>query len=367
MAVNTSRVVENYASRKPNHNKRDDVDWENSCRSIFCHDRFLYSYGHHYTLAVHVATDNPGHPQKEKHVFVKNGDRFSRSTGRHISETQSQCAGPTVSGSALRSAGIDINRLTMKPKKGRQVVEVYKHPADDRPLPVILDWQEDSRTYVTRNKKSGKFKHQWTDEPFTPPNVGMFMPHSSTDDGKQVNGVWHILGAVTIQQGEDYFLCSMDDRTYFVAQLPGRPRNIQHAFTMLQPPEVRKAIAEGAKVLRQGEWFFVPTGLDDRALAAEYGLTQKALREQWSVGPLPLQDEDQSNHHECRQFKSSQYPSRIYVRGKVFHRQSGQFWERQGLKRPLSGEHPTLDLGQQWYLAYRNREIASWTESGQFD
>lgn len=64
--------------------------------------------------------------------------------------------------------------------------------------------------------------------------------------------------------GRRHLLCGMDEQHCFVAQLPYGVATVQEAHQALFNPAAGEAArAAGAKVLRQGEWFFV------RAAAAE--------------------------------------------------------------------------------------------------
>lgn len=346
------KVFVNYAAQKVN-SRCGQVQWRDSSHAkVFCVGPTLYSYGYHFPLANLVGTECPG-TDKEKHVFVKNGDRYSVTTAGHQSATQHACDGPTVSASALSAAGIAFMSLRL-PTKGK----VVGRTSDDPLGAVIVAWRPDSRQYIVWNKKTKKYyeDHYLSKrrKVFVPPDQGQFIAHSEHEDGTMW-GCWHILGACVIEQGGNYYLCSLDARSYFVSQLPKKVKTVEAAFELLKPTVVRKAEAAGKQVLRQGEWFFVPTGLDDRAMAEKFSLTQKALAAVSKVGNLPAQRPD-SNLHQCKLCNDGKVS---YARGKVFHRDSSG--------GHLTGEHHTLSLGNQWHEVYRNTEIQSWTVNGRFD
>ena len=68
----------------------------------------------------------------------------------------------------------------------------------------------------------------------------------------------------------DRFLCGHDEREWFVAAVPGGASSVRQAMDVLQPKDVRDALArshvssrkryarENRAFRRQGEWFFVP-------------------------------------------------------------------------------------------------------------
>lgn len=69
------------------------------------------------------------------------------------------------------------------------------------------------------------------------------------------------------------YLCGHDERAFFVAAVPGLPKSVAEAKEVLMPPEAQAAIARYrsqrkrakrhgiGKVMRQGEWFFVPSNI----------------------------------------------------------------------------------------------------------
>jgi hypothetical protein len=331
-----SDIVSNYAQRKLNK-RTNAVEWCGN--NVFCRDRMLYSYGTHFPLARYMGEHN------KEPLFLKNGDTYSNSTSNHQSITQRFCPGPTVSVSALYAAGVDFSSLEM----------------DSIPF-----WRADFHKFVYRDNETGKFydncnytgdaRESTLDVTYTgewqPPKQGMYVAYR---DGEQrfSSGSWHILGTVVVENEGKYFLCSLDEGRYFVSQLSRKPKNINHAFELLKPLQVRRAEKQGISVQRQGEWFFVSTGFGDEAIAALLGRTRTSLRV--SPSPLPKQ-EAQSNLHVCRHFDAE---GNTYARGKVYHKSP--------INNRVTGEHKTLDLGEHWHLVFRNSELASWSQGGRFD
>lgn len=333
-------IVENFAARKVNK-RTHSVEWNGN--NVFCRDRMLYSYGEHFPMARYLG--ELGRPKR--HLFLKNGDTYSNSTSNHQGLTQRACPGPTVSRQSLYSAGVEFDRLEMS----------------DIPF-----WREDFHKFIYRDNDTGKFYEDcnytgdardstleitYVDE-WTPPKQGMFIPYRS-GESRFSHGSWHILGSVVIQQKDKFFLCSLDEGSYFVSHLPSKPRSVNHAFELLKPREVRKAEKEGIDVKRQGEWFFVSTGFGDEAIAALLGKTKTSLRNV-KASALPTQSPE-SNLHVCRNFEAE---GKRYARGKVYHRWP---WGKQ----QVTGQHKTVNLGDEWHLVFHNTELASWSGGGRFD
>lgn len=76
----------------------------------------------------------------------------------------------------------------------------------------------------------------------------------------------HFTGASLLKAGGKYFLFDIDRREIehkrfnpFIVVLPRKADTIKEAYAMLKPKEVILAEKKKLKVLRQGEWFFIPT------------------------------------------------------------------------------------------------------------
>lgn len=344
-----SRVAQRFASRTPNR-QTGRIAYRG--RNVFCDATVMYSYGNHFPLALYLGE------QKKTHLFLKNGDKYSDTTSRHQGETQHYCKGPTVSCSALEAAGFHF--LGVK-------------------LENIICYQPDMHEHLYKNLKTGKYfktldykgrgknaKMIAKDE-FKPPRQGMFIPYRGGEDDGYISGYWHVLGACVLVRDGRHFLASLDEGRYFVSELPYKVTTIAQAFKSLQPPEVQKAIKAGLNVLRQGEWFFVPTGWDTAALAKKLGFSQKNLLSLATEKPLPGKA-NRDNLHCCRwiQLVTGPTPGQgpMYARGKVFHRHGV------GLASGLTGEHRTVRLGEnlnEWYRVYHNAEKESWSMGGRFD
>lgn len=86
----------------------------------------------------------------------------------------------------------------------------------------------------------------------------------------------HFIGAMVLEVAKRYYLFDVDRRELtfyrfnaFLSELPRPVDTIAEAYDSLIPDIVRKAVANGKKVLRQGEWFFIPAKLPKPIKASE--------------------------------------------------------------------------------------------------
>ena len=331
--MNHFDVVKNFASRKVNKHT-GDVSWKGS--RVFSRDETLYSFGRHFILAKYL-----GH-KEGKGFFLKNGDKYSTSTSQHQGMVQQKCkGGPTVSFSALQSAGVNAHSLRMEN---------------------VVDYIEDYRSgSIVRNKESGKFfEKEWGEEayqytPFEKPRAGMFIPHLCQSNDDLTEGYWHTLGACLIESGGFQYLCSLDEGRYFVSKLRHKVKSVARSFEMLKPRKVREVEKEGVNVTRQGEWFFIPTSNSPSDLAKKTGLSKTKLVKLAKASALPRENSD-SNLHVVKHLKLK---GKTYAWGSVYHRDP--FTKR------ASGEHRTITLGDLVHEVYKNTELASWSMSGNVD
>ena len=325
-----AEVAANFARRKINR-LTGDVTWKG--KNVSCQGNTIYSYGW-WPMAHYLGE------QDDKHVFLVRADRYSATTSGHQGSVLYHCHGPTVSFDALRAAGVD---------------------ADCIGLEHIIDYESETRIYLDR-KDGQYFQDQ---EPYTVPNQGMFVTQKQFEDGS-VRGYWHVLGGVVIECGPSrYLLCGLDENTYFVSELPSKPISVVDAYDILKPPEVKQAEAHGISVLRQGEWFFIPTDLTDRDITDMLGFKYlKEMRSRAETGPLPTYTHG-TNQHVCKHVDTyaadhrtgQLVGARMYAKGCVRH--VSQWGGR--------GDHRILRLEDVWHLAVCNTEIASWSVDGKFD
>jgi hypothetical protein len=331
MGYSQSQVVHWFAEGKTDKN----------ASNLFSRGNALYSYGTHFPLAIrHSAETSLKHGDKD--WYLLNGDRRSSTTSGHQNHTFDVFREhPRVSFEAIRSAGIDPFSEDL----------------------ILVDFQQDymQANFILENGKAARYgNNNVSREKFMAKRIfGSIYSESkcnyAIENGKPVirQTIHRIGGALFNYQGECY-LCAMDEGSYFVAQLPAHVRSIDEAVESLKPALVKKYEKDLA-IKRQGEWFFIPTELQDKKefiLAYHFRL------------PRPLDDRglERGNIHQC----AAGLPIIVegesvqLCRGMVKHLSS---WG--GNRR--TGEHRPLKLGQQLFIAVRNTEKASWSAAGRVD
>jgi hypothetical protein len=141
------------------------------------------------------------------------------------------------------------------------------------------------------------------------------------------------------------YLCGRDDIHLFIAQVR-EGGSVAEAHESLKPDEVRRAEARSpAAVLRQGEWFFLPSS-DDESERLVRDLTQRPralkLRAPVGEGGRPHVADlvfsiDRRTRNEHREYRRPE----VYARGAVVH-----------------PDHRPLRL-EDWRRVVRNREVRS--------
>jgi len=169
----------------------------------------------------------------------------------------------------------------------------------------------------------------------------------------------HTLGDSVIRVKERFYLSAVDETghgagMYFLAELATdqAPASLADAFNALKPPVVREAEAQGANVLRQGEWFAIPTMFLTSELMRDVERGIAGYRQNHVLG--------KDGHHQLEETVIYRAGDR---RGEVFAR---------GVLKHTENEHYDLDLGTiRWYLIVHNIQGASYTLTGkgtaQFD
>lgn len=165
-------------------------------------NKTLYSYGHHFKLAVRLDTGE----------YLINGDTYSSSTSRHTSLCI-QYLRPNV---IIPFSALD------------QVTRDYH---------LIKLISRESDRYIQRTRKD--------------PETGELIKYEE-----------HRLGAAVIEFKGKYYLSSIDSGAkgqggYFLVELPKNARTVANAFDLLFPEELNP----NCPYVRQGEFFFVPTDM----------------------------------------------------------------------------------------------------------
>ena len=178
-------------------------------------------------------------------------------------------------------------------------------------------------------------------------------------DGRTRARSVHTLGDSVVRVKDRYYLSAVDETgegngMYFLAELATDqpPETLEAAFDRLKPKTVREAEARGLGVLRQGEWFAIPTNHRTSELMRDTEAGIAVRRELHVLG--------KDGHHELEE-------AVIYEHGP----RKGEVYAR-GVLRHTKGEHVDLNLGTvRWYLIIHNVTGASYTLSGkgtaQFD
>jgi hypothetical protein len=178
-------------------------------------------------------------------------------------------------------------------------------------------------------------------------------------DGREGMRNVHTLGDSVVRVKDRFYLSAVDETgvgngMYFLAELATdrAPETLEAALNFLKPKMVREAEARGADVLRQGEWFAIPT----------YYRTSELMRDVERgiavYGARHVLGKD--GHHELEEaviYKAGPRKGEVYARGVLRH---------------TKAEHVDLNLGTaRWYLIVHNVAGASYTLSGkgtaQFD
>lgn len=181
--------------------------------NMFVDGDTLYSYGHHFPLAVRY--EGP-----EGYTFLINADRYSISTA--CQQNRVFDLGPQIPFSALQAASLNPRRVG--------IVDVRKD-----------DYHE--------------------------------IPDPKPDDPDHVR-IEHTLGATLIADPRGrFYLSSLDEnepwrlRSYFLCQLPGEVLTVAEAYENLVPDRVQEwKEKHDDGVRRQGEWFFLPSDIETRHL-----------------------------------------------------------------------------------------------------
>jgi hypothetical protein len=179
------------------------------------------------------------------------------------------------------------------------------------------------------------------------------------EKGRERTRSVHTLGDAVVRIGDHFYLSAVDETgegsgMYFLAELTTdrAPASLGEALDLLKPTKVRDAESRGLNVLRQGEWFAVPTYRRTSELMREVDAGFAVYRERHVLG--------KDGHHELEEaviYKAGPRKGEVYARGVLRH---------------TKGEHVDLNLGTvRWYLIIHNVQDASYTLSGkgtaQFD
>jgi len=177
--------------------------------------------------------------------------------------------------------------------------------------------------------------------------------------GREKTRSVHTLGDSVVRVKDRYYLSAVDETgvgagMYFLAELltDRAPETLEDAFNALKPPVVREAEARGSNILRQGEWFAIPTMFRTSELMWDVERGIAAYRLNHVLG--------KDGHHQLEEaviYRAGDRKGQVFARGALTHTEN---------------EHFTLDLGTiRWYLIVHNVAGAAYTLTGkgtaQFD
>jgi hypothetical protein len=177
--------------------------------------------------------------------------------------------------------------------------------------------------------------------------------------GQETSTTVHTLGDSVVRVKDRYYLSAVDETghgagMYFLAELATdrAPATLEDAFNALKPPVVREAEARGANIMRQGEWFAIPTMLRTSELMRDVQRGVAVYRQNHVLG--------RDGHHQLEEaiiYRAGDRKGQVFARGVLTHTEN---------------EHIDLDLGTiRWYLIVHNVAGAAYTLTGkgtaQFD
>lgn len=170
----------------------------------------------------------------------------------------------------------------------------------------------------------------------------------------------HFTGAKLFRINDKYFLFDIDRNEIkhyifnaFLVEINKQVNTIKEAYDALMPDIVKRSMSSGKKVLRQGEWFFIPEHVTKKIIDNNkiFGKEGKTKKEYWQRETLKLQAgiRNSPNYAQCGFINSEGV---AFVTGKIEH--SGR-------------EHNDLIL-KGWYRAIPNTSFdKSFTITGDID
>lgn len=172
----------------------------------------------------------------------------------------------------------------------------------------------------------------------------------------------HYLASTLFKIRDHYFLSGFDEvdrHNYFLCHVPGQPKTVHEALENLKPELVKRALAAGVEVVRQGDWFFIP---------AEYlGITGKTIRAASKTQVSAFRLGGMSGTHVVT--KARQVPVgeggavQAIVQGTVRHKPPSP-------RRPEHRAHTLGEgegAGKSWWYPVQNTSLAGWSTKGQVD
>lgn len=274
-------------------------------RSLYRDGEVLYSYGHHFPMAVRVGWR-----------YLINGDKYSNTTSRHqraLFNSINEIERVEIPFSALNVAVCGEHYIFYK-GYGFSATDIARRMN-------ILDLEGD--TWI----ETGRFNKQ----------------------GEEIKT--HVLGAClfTLMKDNselDYYLSSLDEtgkdgRLYFLTKLAKPVNTVSEALESLKPESVKNAEKEGKRVYRQGEWFFIE--------APELKVPKTEIEKHYVLGG------EGKGHHSVTE--GAVIDGVTYARGVVRH----SFGEHKNIRLYEAGEK------RMWFSVHHNVQVESFGAIGNVD
>lgn len=164
----------------------------------------------------------------------------------------------------------------------------------------------------------------------------------------------HFTGAKLFEVEGKYFLFDVDRNEIkhkifnpFIVQLKEPAKTIKEAYENLKPTIVKKALKDGKKVKRQGEWFFIPVNPSKEFVARNHK-KEKDWHGKMVFPTMTLRAGQNRPNTVKLGFSVNEVH---YVKGTASH--SGR-------------EHKDLEL-KGWHVAVPNTSVASFSITGDVD
>lgn len=361
-----------YGIGTPVGGRRDPA--RSSAANVFQERNRLYSYGLHFELG-RIIDAGSGY------LAVLNGDRYSITTSRHQTAARGEVERNGVPHiilpfSAVARAGIDLDSI--------------------RPIEILPDtWEtvdheserrEDAPRYLGDIEPDENGRYRWTSQihhlggsVFSATTTTLRVVGRCADpEDRSRRGPDCDHGYISSHDLTEtdvvtrYYVSGFDEneRTplYFLAELPARPRDHEHALRLLRPPAVRRADRRGLSVLRQGDIFGVPADVTTRKLRKRGATIIRRGQTVDVSGPVVVElgsvRIDGTSHVATE--LATLPDGKAYARGCLYHEPGG--WR--------TAEHRRVKLGngRTWYLVVRNTvprdpngNPRAWTISGSVD
>jgi hypothetical protein len=290
-----------------------------SASHMFIEGDVLYSYGHHFPLAIRQDWG-------ARISYLLNGDRYSPSTSSH----QRQCL-------------THVKPNVQIPFSALQAANLCDYRLPRRDLRIVASRSDEYHCTCKHCGREVEYGDGGNADPkrWAHYHVADGTPLCSEAEEETVSH--HVLGAVVFEHQRRFYLSSIDDqegwrvRAYFLCWLPEPVSTVEEAFEVLVPEQVRKARQAGVEVRRQGDIFAVATPLSTRQIRVP---TQRCFR----------------------LFDSAHVAAEARVNGAVYIR--GTLRHQPDDRRP---QHSVLRLGRTWWMAVKNLALASWNAVGSVD